>query len=526
MKKLSTVEITSFVVGVFGWIISLSSIFRTGVGWDSVFDLNAAKISLENSKSLDIYSYYDLVPITSEFYGTFIYKIADWLSIQMTSNSIFDDTTLLSGIYFVDLTTWLISLFSVIVVSISLYVTFGSRKFSLLFFGLVSTLPIWVGMSQVNSKDVPVAAGLSIFSAGFMLILKKSKTLKVFYWGIFLTSIGAGISLAVRPASIVLVLAFLSINVLVFFLSNLRKEKLFSLLVSIFLIYFTTLLISLAIMYISNPISINNFYTWVLDAVRTSLNYPSIQPIKVFGQDFLSNELPPWYVFAWVWAQLPVLTFLSLLASLILLIKRVAIFKDLSMIYSISPFLIQAFLVPLIMLFTQNNIYNGIRHLLFIYPALMIVSTIFLLYLVKNFDSKFFRTVSKGFVISILLLNAFATYRWLPYSYAYINPLAGFGAQRNWDLDYWGLTSREGIKRLEDKDSTKNVFVMPDASSSLPFGGQGITDLTSVGSPFSLYVFIHWNHKIVEDNCEIEFRIKRDNQVLGMGGFCNGTNKN
>jgi hypothetical protein len=278
-------------------------------------------------------------------------------------------------------------------------------------------------------------------------------------------------------------------------------------------------------MYISNPISINNFYTWVSDAVRTSLNYPSIQPIKVFGQDFLSSELPPWYVFAWVWAQLPVLTFLSLLASLTLLIKRVVIFKDLNMIYSISPFLIQAFLVPLIMLFTQNNIYNAIRHLLFIYPALMIVSTIFLLYLMKNFDSKFYQSISTSFVILILLLNAFATYRWLPYSYAYISPVAGMGNERKWDLDYWGLSSREGIKRLNDKDSTKTVFVMPDTSSSLPFGGQGITDLTSVDSPFSLYVFIHWNHKIVEDNCKIEFRIKRDNQVLGMGGFCNATNK-
>jgi hypothetical protein len=520
MKKLSTVEITAFVVGVFGWIVSLSSIFRTGVGWDSVFDLNAAKISLENSRTSDIYSYYDLVPITSEFYGTFIYKIADWLSIQITGNSIFDDTTLLSGIYFVDLTTWLISLFSIIVVSISLYVTFDSRKFSLLFFCLVSTLPIWVGMSQVNSKDVPVAAGLSIFSAGFMLILKKSKTLKVFYWGIFLTSIGAGISLAVRPASIVLVLAFLSLNVLVFFLSNLRKEKLFRLLVSILLIYFTTLLISLAIMYISNPISINNFYTWVLDAVRTSLNYPSIQPIKVFGRDYLSNELPSWYVFAWVWAQLPVLTFLSLLASLIMLIKRVAIFKDLSIIYSISPFLIQAFLVPLIILFTQNNIYNGIRHLLFIYPALMIVSTIFLLCLVKNFGSKFFRIICKGFVISILLLNTFATYRWLPYSYAYINPVAGMGNERKWDLDYWGLSSREGIDKLNILDDSIPKYIMPDHSSSIPFGGKSVTELSSIETPFSLYVFVHWNHKIVEDDCKIDFRIKRDNQVLGMGGSC------
>jgi hypothetical protein len=61
---------------------------------------------------------------------------------------------------------------------------------------------------------------------------------------------------------------------------------------------------------------------------------------------------------------------------------------------------------------------------------------------------------------------------------------------------------------------------MPDASSSIPFGGGAVTELNSLIKPFSLYVFIHWNHKIMEDLCKIEFRIKRDNQVLGMGGAC------
>jgi hypothetical protein len=61
---------------------------------------------------------------------------------------------------------------------------------------------------------------------------------------------------------------------------------------------------------------------------------------------------------------------------------------------------------------------------------------------------------------------------------------------------------------------------MPDQSSSAPFGGQAVTELASTTFPFSLYVFVHWNHKIVEEGCKIEFNIKRDNQILGMGGFC------
>ena len=61
---------------------------------------------------------------------------------------------------------------------------------------------------------------------------------------------------------------------------------------------------------------------------------------------------------------------------------------------------------------------------------------------------------------------------------------------------------------------------MPDNSSSLPFGGQNVNQIQTSNYPINLYVYIHWNHKILEENCVIDFRIKRDNQVLGMGGRC------
>ncbi len=514
------VSLASIVAGLVGWIVSFTSIFKTGLGWDSVFDLNAAKISIANSGSKDLNVYYDLIPITSEFYGTFVYKIADWLSIQFTNRSIFEDTLALSNYYFVDVTTWIISLFSIILVCSALYITFDSKKYALYFFGLVSSLPIWVGMSQVNSKDIPVAAGISILSAGFMLILKKYTVRKFFWLGILYVTIGTGISIAVRPASILLVIAFFSLNTLIFVLYNLIKRNFILILRDIFIIYFISLPISIYIMYLSNPISISNLFSWVIDATRVSLDYPSIQPIRVFGQDLLSNELPPWYIFAWVWAQLPTLTFLSLFLGICILAKSAILDKNLNLSYSVSPFLIQALLIPFSFMILQPNMYNGIRHVLFIYPALMLTAVIFLVNILELPNSKIITPIAHIFTALVLFLNIFATFRWAPYSYAFINPVAGIGEQRKWDLDYWGLSSREGIERLSLSGFSKPVFVMPDNSSSIPFGGTGIAQVTSTNIPFNLYVFIHWNHKIVEDNCKIEFNIKRDNQVLGMGGYC------
>jgi hypothetical protein len=520
MKKSTLLNIVFLATGLFGWSVALTSIFKTGLGWDSIFDLNSAKLALENSGTLNLDSYYDIVPITSEFYGTFIYKVADWLSMHIIGESIFADVNALNNYYLIDLTTLIISLLSILLVSFSLYLTLDTSKYSFVFFGLISTLPIWVGMSQVNSKDLPVAAGLSVLSSGFMLILKQNRSRRLFYIGILFTSLGGGLALSVRPAAITIVLGFLFLNTLIFLLFNFRLRKLHNLSLEIFSVNVVTVLISFLILYLSNPIKLVNLDNWIIDAVRTSLNYPSIQQVKLFGKDFASNDLPNWYVLAWVWAQLPVLTFVSLILSLILLVKKLLVNRNPYLIYCISPFLVQAFLVPVVLLVTQNNMYNGVRHILFIYPALILISSIFLADCVKNFGSRIIKVLSLSFVLLVLFLNAFATYRWSPYSYAYINPVAGMGNERKWDLDYWGLSSREGIEKLNALNSSNPKHIMPDNSSSILFGGKSVTELSSIETPFSLYVFVHWNHKIVEDNCKIYFRIKRDNQVLGMGGIC------
>lgn len=520
MKRKATINSIAILLGIYGWALSLISIFKTGLGWDSYFDLNAAKISLENSHNPSLLTYYDKVPITSEFYGTFIYKISDWISNQFLDRSIFDNTLLISNYYVIDLTTWMISLVTVIIVSLTLYITLPSSYYALLFFGIISTLPIWIGMSQINSKDIPVASGITLLSSGFMLIFNNLHFKRDFYLGVVLISVGSGISISVRPAAIIIILMFVLFNTMVLFLINIKNFNFLEIFIKIIYIYFIIIIISLSMLYFSNPISLKNLAPWLLDAISTSLNYPSIQPVRVFGRDYLSNDLPKWYVAAWIWAQMPFLTFLSLIFGIISLIRTLILNKDLRLYYLVFPFLSQALLVPIFFLFHQPNMYNGIRHILFIYPALTLISVVFLVQVINYGKLISIKICTMIFVVTLLAMNAFAVYRWAPYSYAYINPISGIGTERNWDLDFWGLSAREGIEKLHTIGVSRKVFVMPDNSSSVPFGGLSINPANPPILPFALYVFIHWNHKIVEDKCEVNFRIMRDNQILGMGGSC------
>jgi hypothetical protein len=426
----------------------------------------------------------------------------------------------MSNFYFVDIVTWLLSLIAVITICVTLYLTFESARHSFIYFGIMSTLPIWVGMSQVNSKDIPVAAGISILSSGFMLLIKSKSSRKLFYLGIVLSSLGCAIAVSVRPASVTILLSFILCNLIVYFLVGSSAKKVSHLVTEISFIISVIFIFSLIILFYSNPIAFNNLFFWVKDAVAISLNYPSVQPVRVFGKDFLSDALPSWYIAAWVWAQLPVLTFVSFILGLFFLINQSILQKNWQDLYYFFPYLIQAFLIPLVMIFIQPNLYNGIRHIIFIYPALMIFATIAIGRLCSNFESNFINNFTGALAILIISLNLFATYRWMPYSYSFINPISGIGNQRNWDLDYWGLSSREGLKRLSDSSKSDIFVVMPDNSSSIPFGGKHLNDLVGINKPINLYVFIHWSHRIVEDHCKIDFTIKRDLQILGMGGFC------
>ena len=108
----------------------------------------------------------------------------------------------------------------------------------------------------------------------------------------------------------------------------------------------------------------------------------------------------------------------------------------------------------------------------------------------------------------------------MPYSYAYINPIAGLGQSRNWDLDYWGVTAIEGVTKLRNDTGIQKIVVMPDISSSIPVNSHPAEDFLKSDPKFGLYVFIHWNHKILKETCDIRFYIERDNQTLGMGGVC------
>jgi hypothetical protein len=131
-----------------------------------------------------------------------------------------------------------------------------------------------------------------------------------------------------------------------------------------------------------------------------------------------------------------------------------ALFKFNSMIRTFGSSLLlllcQGLLIPALLAFSKSTVYNGSRHVLFVYPVIAVFGVLGLdsiLRLSKKAQMVLPLAVSCCLIIPILD-NALL----FPYGYTYINPLARVvGTEDAWELDYFGLSSVELAKRFKSK---------------------------------------------------------------------------
>ena len=117
-------------------------------------------------------------------------------------------------------------------------------------------------------------------------------------------------------------------------------------------------------------------------------------------------------------------------------------------------------------------------------------------------------------VAAVPVISLFGALRWFPYSYAFVNPIAGSVKDPAlWDLDYWGLSAREGVERLREAGAQR-VVVAPTSLTSAPWGSQESADGADAA-----YVFIRWDTALPA-GCTASIEIRRDGLLLGRGGLC------
>ena len=114
----------------------------------------------------------------------------------------------------------------------------------------------------------------------------------------------------------------------------------------------------------------------------------------------------------------------------------------------------------------KSTLLDGWRHMYFCYPALVLLAIMGLVSVskltvegVRSLKVRFVQYVT-GFALVLSIVSTVANmYINHPHQYAYFNVLAGNDIARNWELDYWGSSFRQGLERVLAIDDSPNINI-------------------------------------------------------------------
>ena len=187
------------------------------------------------------------------------------------------------------------------------------------------------------------------------------------------------------------------------------------------------------------------------------------------GDYYETSNLPWHYIFVWIGITTPVfylvlfiLGFSNYTLRLKKRISKIANNNSLNnfwrgeaelqdLIYYVL-FIIPIFTVILL----NSTLYNGWRHLYFVYPCFLLIS-LKGLYLIDLYYLRKKNWQLKIFVALFLTHIAFIMIKDHPHQNVYFNFLAGKNIQTKFELDYWGLSNKQALEYILKNDS-KNVI--------------------------------------------------------------------
>ena len=501
---------------------SAVGVFTGGIGWDVEFDVAAYIQVTELGEIASLADAYERVTYTSEFYGILLPQIAHALWGLLGPARPFGPGDL--AVYqLLSILNVAIAAIGAAAIGVAVGVALRSRLAGAFAWAAVAALPLWSGLAHVDWKDVPIATGVSLISAGMVLSHAARSTRGRWGAGVALTACGAVLALTSRPGAWPLAVAVLAGSLGWFVALDLVRRQPRALLPAVTAVAAGTAAAFLAL-WLTNPIARLEPLPWLRDAALVSQNNPWWGVVRTAGIDVNANNLPLWYPVAWLLAQLPLLTLATLVLAGLAVIASLAGWSGgvpRPALLMLVPIAIQGVLLPAMVVWTRPVIYDGIRHLLFMVPALVGLSGIAVAAAERALRGS---RPGRALVVPVaaclvVAASLAATIRWSPYEYAFVNPVAGRNHDaRHWELDFWGVSAREGVQRLHEAGYEPVAVLPTDATSR--YAGSVLPDspqATGAGE-YGLYVFYRGEASL--GDCTELFTIRRDGHALGAGAVC------
>ncbi len=199
-----------------------------------------------------------------------------------------------------------------------------------------------------------------------------------------------------------------------------------------------------------------------INAFSVMNRFPIAYDVLYLGTFIKSTQVPWHYIPFWIMITTPLLYIFFFFLGFFQIIKE--IIKNGRQLYSgkneQQDFLfLLLFVTPLVAVIVLNSaLYDGWRHMYFIYaPFLLVAMTGFaeVVNMIRAGRSGRERC-SAVFIIAVIATGIITTacqmIRNHPFQNVYFNVLAGKNAGQNFELDYWGLSFRQGLEYIVHND--------------------------------------------------------------------------
>ncbi len=313
--------------------------------------------------------------------------------------------------------------------------------------------PRFLGHSLMNPKDIPFAAGY-MMSLYFMILFLKE--LPKPGWKTMLgLVVGLMIALGSRVGGLLL-FAYLGLFAALDFIikngiTGLWKQQRTTGQYALYVIgvaitgYFAALLFW--------PYGLNDPINHPVEVLKDAVHGISIRVL--FGGENIMSDATPWYYpLDWIWRTIPLFVIAGLLGAVAMLRY---LFKNYQVLGVFIAFF--AFVFPLIYIMKGDSVlYDGWRHLQFVYPPMVVVAALsWAVFEKRFFENKSIRWATYVICGLMMLDASLFVVRNPQHPYVYFNNLSGgiSAAFGNYETDYWGVSMKEAIDWLDEQGIIK-----------------------------------------------------------------------
>ena len=318
--------------------------------------------------------------------------------------------------------------------------------------------PRFFGESMNNPKDVPFALGMLMgvyYTIRFLNEFPKPSKKYMIY-----LSLSICFAISIRVGGILLI-PFLGVAVVLKYFFEWRKnygltsKEIKQLAIQAAIICVAGYLLGLVFW----PYGLQNPISNPLKALGEMSQFSTSIGMLFADNKIMSENVPWYYIPQWLWISTPIIILVGIVASPYLFIGKKFKMSELSFVFFAALF-------PLFyVIYKKSPLYDGWRHLFFIYPPLMILSALTFISFLNNLRNKY----GKYAVVGILVVGLALPAKWSianhPNEIVYFNEFEGGvnGAYGRYETDYYMNSLKQAsykLAKMEDLYNTKDTVII------------------------------------------------------------------